>query len=323
MPGARPSLEAIASTKRLLIDRLTTEVVGALERANVPAIVLKGPVLADWLYSDRGEERLYSDTDLLVAPGHASTADEVLRDLGFANVLAAFDHPRIDARVWRRGEHEVVDLHTALWGPAAEPQVVWSILWGMTERHLIAGERLLVLEPVPRAMHLALHAAQHGPARKVIEDLRRAVETLPERQWGAAARLAERLGAGDAFAAGLRLLPEGQSLAVRLGLTGYLSLEASLRVEPIPLAQGFEHLSRLPGARAKLALVARELVPPRAFMRWWLPLARRGPRGLTVAYLWRVLWLIGHAPAGLRAWLRARRAVRRGRDRGTRARTVA
>ena len=30
-------------------------------------------------------------------------------------------------------------------------------------------------------------------------------------------------------------------------------------------------------------------------MRWWSPLARRGNRGLAGAYLWRTIWVIGHA----------------------------
>ena len=73
------------------------------------------------------------------------------------------------------------------------------------------------------------------------------------------------------------------------------------------MAAGFEALAATPGLFAKLRLVAHEMVPTRAFMRWWSPLARRGPLGLAAAYLWRPIWFVGHAPAGLRAWRRARR----------------
>jgi len=43
------------------------------------------------------------------------------------------------------------------------------------------------------------------------------------------------------------------------------------------------------------------------FMRWWSPLARRGRLGLTVSFLWRPLWFLGHAGPAYLAWRRARR----------------
>jgi hypothetical protein len=46
-------------------DLVTAEVVTALGAASVPAILLKGPTFARWLYAP-GETRGYADSDLLV-----------------------------------------------------------------------------------------------------------------------------------------------------------------------------------------------------------------------------------------------------------------
>src|SRR5439155_683274 len=63
----------------------------------------------------------------------------------------------------------------------------------------------------------ALHAAQHGAFRPhALEDLRRGIRIVDEPCWRAAAELAAALGAQDAFAAGLRAVPEGVELAARL-----------------------------------------------------------------------------------------------------------
>jgi hypothetical protein len=42
-------------------------------------------------------------------------------------------------------------------------------------------------------------------------------------------------------------------------------------------------------------------------MRVWYPVARRGPAGLTLAYLRRLGWLVVATPRALRSWRRARR----------------
>jgi hypothetical protein len=56
----------------------------------VPAILLKGPSVARWLYPAGG--RAYADSDLLVPASEFSRAEKVLRSLGFTELLAGF-HP--------------------------------------------------------------------------------------------------------------------------------------------------------------------------------------------------------------------------------------
>jgi glycosyltransferase involved in cell wall biosynthesis len=78
----------------------------------------------------------------------------------------------------------------------------------------------------------------------------------------------------------------------------------------VPIALGVEHFVQTRGLRAKAALLAREVAPTPAFMRWWTPLARRGKLGLALSYPWRVVWFLEHLLPALRAWRQARYEAR-------------
>jgi hypothetical protein len=293
----------------LQIDALTAEVTHAFEQRGVSSILLKGRVLADWLY-ERDEVRSYGDADLMVAPAEWERAQEILRELGFRGELDALGHPRMESFTsypFVRGDDHV-DLHCTLSGVGASPAEAWTELSRATEPKRVGGREVPVLGPAARAMHVALHAAQHGVLEtKMTADLERAVEKLPLALWRESADLAARLDATAAFATGLRMVPAGRALVSLLGLDRVRSAHAELRLSGVPLAQGFEHLASTPGLRTRLSLVARELIPSPAFMRWWSPLARRGGPGLAAAYVWRVIFFARHAVPGYAAWRRARR----------------
>lgn len=292
----------------LYVDRLTAELATAFERRTIACILLKGPAVARWLYDD-GSVRSYSDCDLLVATDQVAAAQSVLRELGFSDSASPLAHPRLESHEWQRGEHHV-DLHTTLIGIGASPQAVWDVLSATTETASVGGATVQVLGVPARALHVALHAAQHGrEERKPLEDLRRASNLVSEDTWIEVAALARRLQAVEAFATGLRLVPTGAAIASRLGLAAASSADATLRLEPVPLALGFEHLASTPGLVPRLRIIAREFFPTVAFMRWWTPLARRSAAGLVLAYCFRPLWLVAHAGPGLVAWRRARRAT--------------
>jgi hypothetical protein len=174
---------------------------------------------------------------------------------------------------------------------------------------MVGGLEVEVLGPAARAMHVALHAAQHGVGRSQgVEDLARALDGLPLALWRSAAELAERLDATAAFAAGLRMLPPGEELRDRLGLPEGTTVEVALRARTAPdLSLGLHRLAATPGLPHKIAFVVRKLVPPPGWMRAWLPLARRGRLGLAAAYAWRPFWLLWRAPAAVLALRKARR----------------
>ena len=153
---------------------------------------------------------------------------------------------------------------------------------------------------------------------KVRHDLGHALERAERAVWEEATRLAHSAGALTTFAAGLRLLPDGEAVAHDLGLPSDVPVEAALRRHggAPPFAVGMEWLATAPGLRGKLRVIGRKVFPPPAFMRAWKPLARRGPLGLAAAYLWRPFWVAWWAIPAFRAWHRGRREAQRSRRPG-------
>lgn len=298
-------------------DLVTVEVVVALRRTGVRAILLKGPSVARWLY-DGGADRPYVDCDLLVAPQDHARAEDVLRGLGFARVLGDEDTPgwRQAGHGWSRGPaHPEVDLHHTLTGVEATARELWETLTAETETIQLGGIEVDVLSPPARALHVALHAAQHGiRSYQPMRDLERALKGVDPETWREARRVAQNLRALDALGAGLRLTPAGRKLAHDLELPDPRSLETVLlSTSPPAGAVGWHQLVQTRGAAAKTRVIARKIVPTPTFMRHWSPLGR-GPLALALAYLWRPFWVVLQLPAGLGAWVRARRALRLGGD---------
>ena len=290
----------IDTAQQLAVDRVTEEVIPALKAHGVRSILLKRPSFAAWLYRDDGS-RPYTDVDLLIAPETVPAAHEVLAALGFK----PWWEP---SSFFMRGLDQV-DLHCSIKGACVTDDRAWAVLSATTEPQRVEGLELEVLSEPARALHVALHAAQHGPDWSVqMEDLRRAVEMLPFETWEAAAAVAVLLDATAAFGTGLRLLPAGEAVANRLGLSREASVATVLRAtSPPPLAPGFEDLRAIRGLRPKVRFIARKLFPSRSYMRAMVPAARRGPAGLALAYCRRLIWLARHAIPGWRAWRQARR----------------
>jgi len=257
-----------------------------------------------------------TDSDLLVAPGHEHRAESVLAALGFErrwdqSTLPDWWHEH--GSDWSRAQDGVrVDLHRSLPGLGAASDAVWSALAATKETIRVGGYDAPTLSPAGRALHVALHAVQHGADwGKGRGDLDRALEVADEATWRQAAALAAQLSGLDAFAAGLRITPRGEELAARLRLPAPSSVDVALRAaKPPPVALGFEQLSQAGGIRARVAIVAGKVFPPREFLAHWDPRAANSRAWLILARVRRPLWLLAGAPRGFRAWWRARREVR-------------
>lgn len=313
-PRADASQVVVATARRLAADALAVEVLGALDAAGVRVILLKGPATTRWLYGS-DQPRLYRDVDLLVSPAQFDHAERVLAGLGLRYHLAAVapDEQVPHARRWiRDGQPASIDLHHTLPGVGVDAQATWETLSERTERCEVGGVEAETLSEAGRALLLALHAASHGiRASQPLADLERGLQRLDGSVWEEASALSRRLGCQPAFAAGLLLLPRGAEVASRTGAPDRLPVEIVLRASSPPdTAFGFERLAAARGARAKARLIGREVVPSASFMRAWSPLAGRGRVGLALAYLWRPVWLMLHARAGLNAWRRAVRDAR-------------
>lgn len=313
-PG-QANVHAVATGLR--IDSATAEVLRAFAAEGVRCRLLKGPAIAQWLY-EPGEPRYYIDSDLLVAPADLKRAEVVLERLGF---VKRFDDSRMPewwrehASEWLRPSDGVpLDVHRSLHGVGVGDDEAWSILSASPANVPVAGLDAPVLAASARALHVALHAAQHGEAQgRPLADLERAISRLDEGLWSAAARLAERLEATEALSAGLGLTAPGKELARRLGLPAPSSTAVMLHAAgPPAVALGIEQLVRARGVRARVSIIRHKVFPPPEFIRHWQPVGTDSRAGLARAYARRPFWLLRHTPRALRTWLAARRRARRG-----------
>ncbi len=302
----------LLAVRNLAIDRLAAEIAGAFAAAGIETLILKGPVLAAWLYP--GEVRPYGDADVMVAPANWDAAVALLTGLGFADHLGPMAHPRMESfasTAYLRGEDNL-DLHCTLHGLDAGPERTWEAFSADADVLAIGGAELRVPGRPALLLHIGLHAAHHAEG-KALEDLRRGIAKAEAADWERAWALAQRLDGAPTFASGLRLIREGTELAQRLGIPEDVrSTRHEIRFEQVPTAEGIEALLRPEvGIGQRLLTVVGEFFPRPEFMRWWTPLARRGRLGLVLSYPWRWIRLLSQAPRGLLAVRRARRGSRR------------
>jgi hypothetical protein len=322
-PDRRSVLEEFAArstvaarTRRL--DAVAEEVLAAFERAEIQVRFLKGIVLSRLLYRP-GEVRGYYDIDVIVDPAQLAAAGRVLEALGHQNVsvldgvvdVAGILH----AQVWVKSHADfgnvTVDLHWTMAGCAVSPETAWSVLSADPQYVSVGISRLPTLPPAGLALHLSLHAAQHGPDdSKAIGDLRRGLGRWPVEVWRQAAGWAERLAAVDSLAAGLRLTPEGRRLAdEQLELP-----DSSLRLAEIELKgrrpRGTFHIEAFAAADTwgdRASVIRHALLPTPTWIQREYRWARRGPLYLSLAYGVHVL----RSPRWAAQALTFRREVRR------------
>jgi hypothetical protein len=313
-PSTPRTLRA-ASAQTLAIDAATVEAVRALDDAGVRTLLLKGPALAGMLY-EGDEGRLWVDADLLTHPDRHQAALAALATIGFepriSNPVERGSVPYA-VHLVRAGSpapgamHDSIDLHRGFAGVGATFESFWSSVAEDADSIELFGHSISVPSIPARLAVVALHAAAHGRDHaKSMRDVERAVERFDDACWAEAMRLAETWRALDFFVIGVRLAPGGSDLVARLGVAHEPSRAASMRGAGMPRAQrGLEQLGRTAGLASRLRLIARKLFPTPQLMRIWAPLARRGPLGLAVAYMWRPLWLLGQVPPVIAAFLRA------------------
>jgi hypothetical protein len=314
----RPELayELVSGARRLILDAAAAKAVTAMRARGLRPILIKGPAIERRLYPE-GVRRRYEDVDLFVAPPELDAATAVLLELGYRMRLPErwlgvrlTELPEHAIELSRRGPGAAdIDLHWTIHWARVPPELVWSELSAGTERITVAGIELEVLGGAAQAVVVALHAVQHGRyVPKPLDDLRHALDRLDAEVWREAARIAQRLGAAEPFAAGLRMLPDGASLAERLALTQSEPTEVQLlRDGEALIALVLEQFLAERSFRARARLAWAKLLPPPDYIRMGYPIAHTGPLGLARGYLQRVRRLTRRTPAALAAWRRARR----------------
>jgi hypothetical protein len=300
-----PSARLLNAARNLAVDRVTAEVVAALDAAGIPSILLKGPSIARWLYPEGG--RRYCDTDLLVQASDRPRAVDVLGAMGFTDRLQGF-HPFersamptaatsfVRAPSVGDGRGGDVDLHRNLPSLSTPDDVLWEVLNTHVTTLEVGGRPVRVLDHTGVALHVVLHAVQEGFRLHTEEDLRRAVATLSLSEWEAVAALAERLGVANVVGRGLRHHPAGVDIADRLGLPQLVVEESPYRWALLGGPRGVTSLEMVREAQTwteRLRLARWAIVPSaakvryvyampdagrgstiRGYVRWWQDLAK-------------------------------------------------
>lgn len=293
------ALRGAAARRPPRLEEAAVEAIEALRSAGIAALLLKGAALADALYApDR--HRYYFDVDLMVAPEHHEAAGTVLAGLGYRDIstplgvddVAGVVHSTMWSRVDQVIGNITIDLHWKLAGCAAPADDVWRAISEDPGQVMLAGRPAPRLGDTALALHVALHLAQHGPDdEKAVIDLRLALDRWPSTIWEQAARLAAEVSAAEAFAAGLRVLPEGEGTADLLGLGSGEQVLWDLR-HRAARPRGTFHLSAFADAttfRERADILRRAIFPSRAWIadnyRW----ARAHSALISVAYLLHVM----------------------------------
>jgi hypothetical protein len=272
-----------------------------MQDVGIPTILLKGPSIARWLYPSGG--RAYVDTDLLVPAYELSSAEAVLRSLGFIELLEGFHpfergaEPVVETAFARRpepgrGPGGIVDLHRNLPILPTPDEVLWEAFSVGTETVPIGDVEVRVLGRTALALHVVVHAVQHRFQLHTNEDLRRAITVMSLADWRPVADLAERLGITAILGIGLRHHAVGAEIADGLGLP-CLSL-ADSRIWMLAAPRGSVSVTEFwsaPTLRTKVQRIRWTLLPSRAKIRYVSRLPNAHGHTLLLAYArwWRDL----------------------------------
>jgi hypothetical protein len=300
------------------LERFAAELFGSFAEAGADVLLLKGAALARLLY-EPGERRGYVDVDVLVRPDHLKRVATLLSGLGYRNSTELHGIEYVQGSVpsdtWvppAQGAPYDVDVHRWLPGTQASPQASWDALWERRTAIELDGRQIPVLRREGLALHLALHAAQHGPDFvKGLVELRRALQRWPPEVWSEAVTLAERVDALPHFAAGLRLVTEGRELVASLHLpvTEAVEWEIGHRAERPRGAFHVDAFGSAESMRERFGLARRALFPSRQWLVVEYHWAARGPLRLALGYALHMARAPGWA---IQVWSFRRRARRAG-----------
>ena len=160
----------LTAVHNLLLRHELGKALKALQQSGIPALALKGIVMAHGIYPDPSL-RPMSDVDLLVPPGKRENALQVLRALGYEYTDSELATRR--EFIWRlapnqefapplqrRGSRVLLEVHTQL--ECSEPLFSMSVreFWSRSIVVDLKGLRVRTLCPVDFLFHLCLHQSR-------------------------------------------------------------------------------------------------------------------------------------------------------------------
>lgn len=274
----------------LLVDGDTAAAVRQLQARSIEPLLLKGPAIAAWLYTDDSSARTYCDIDLVVAPADRAAARTVLADLGYRMRPLGRTVPPPHAETWVHPEgRSAIDLHRTLHElEHVDEDEVWAFLRGDADVVQVGGVHVACPGLHARLLHVALHYSPKNRALQAGEDIRRAVSQTERSTWEAVCEQAVRFGVADWVSAALRDAGAA-ALADDLGLPNALPPRTALRWHPDRWANKADQVISQPTTHSRLVATIRQLTPsPNAIRSSW-PAARRNRTTLILTYVGRIV----------------------------------
>jgi Uncharacterised nucleotidyltransferase len=209
------ALRALGQQAQLVrINRATAELVSALANQGIRSMLLKGPTTGRVLYL--GEERSYTDIDLLVEPSAMDRAEATAIRLGYRR---REEPTHLAARwAWRKLETEERTLDRSIDGVALDLHrsfhqfpvnfKLLAELWSTRDEIIFAGVSIPTPSVSCVGLLTLLHAAEsrHPRARRerLVADVERAIDRLGLEVWEEIGAVSKRLGVAEDVVAVLR-----------------------------------------------------------------------------------------------------------------------
>jgi hypothetical protein len=153
----------------------------ALDRASIPWLTFKGPVLDEAIHQPPGL-RAYGDLDLLVPARSFGKAVNTLESVGAAVLDRNWDlfRRRLPGEIHLQLPYgTVVDLHWHLASTVSDRRRFQIDIAGILERRRpvrVADLQIPTMDPADTLIHVALHAGAHGGSRLIwLKDIEQCV----------------------------------------------------------------------------------------------------------------------------------------------------
>ncbi len=209
----RRDADLLACRNLTLVGELVA-LLDELEAVGIPALPLKGPVLAQDVYGSI-TQRQFGDLDLMVAPEQAARARDLLVAKGYV--------PSVEVRgSWERAHLRFQHHHKCVRADGQEREIHWAPatrafsfpltfeqLWEARRTIPLAGRQIPTLSREHQLLSLAMHGATHCWERlSWICDIAELLRVHSDLDWTIAHREAARLGSRRVLALAVALARE-------------------------------------------------------------------------------------------------------------------
>ena len=177
------------SARNTLFYHELSNILEALNKVNIPVILLKGAYLAEKIYEDIALRPML-DIDLLLRKKDLAKGNEVLITLGYSQVK------QIDIEIESARRHHIsrlikgclpIELHWHIFPPRFPFNVDIDQIWERAVKQKTADKKLLVLSPEDLLLHLCVHASFHHvfeSGLKSLYDIKMVIEKFKDvLQW--------------------------------------------------------------------------------------------------------------------------------------------